>query len=423
MCIKLIRTFHAVGQGAFYSECFKSENKESFNVVYDCGALPKSKSIENVIKGSFNSGETIDILFISHFDSDHVNGISVLKEKVSIKNVVLPLLDEKERIFLASLYKCLGENYREVLHLLEDAETFFGDGTNIIRVREITEDRAFEPININELSNGEEINSGTELICNLKDYREFWVYKPYNYKFRGRWKALTEALDKANISKKDLKNPDFIVRHSDEIRNIYKSKIIDGNINENSMLVCSIPWNSAWRCQGYYFPCISRDREIFHDYYSSCIACDGEIFHDYYSSCISCDRGIFQNYYFSSILRDIMSRHFDNRLLPGCIYTGDAELSKIKKNFLKSCNGILSKVGTVQVAHHGSYKNFDIDFFNGIGKRKNLICPVSFGSKNSYGHPSDRVLGELLSNRHYPVSINEFRGSSFIQVFELEYLR
>lgn len=48
-----------------------------------------------------------------------------------------------------------------------------------------------------------------------------------------------------------------------------------------------------------------------------------------------------------------------------------------------------------------------------------LICPISFGSKNIYGHPSNIVLSELLINKHLPVCVRELRGGSLFQLFEI----
>lgn len=78
--MKIMRTFHPVGQGAFYSE-----RHENFNIVYDCGTQYKprpSKGIERTVKTAFGKDEEIDILFISHFDYDHVGHISTLRDSL-----------------------------------------------------------------------------------------------------------------------------------------------------------------------------------------------------------------------------------------------------------------------------------------------------------------------------------------------------
>ena len=75
--MKMIRTFHPVGQGAFYSEeFFDSEGNCVFRVVYDCGSLKfcglqrnsdrtplKRKDIEERVVQAFPDGHGVDILF------------------------------------------------------------------------------------------------------------------------------------------------------------------------------------------------------------------------------------------------------------------------------------------------------------------------------------------------------------------------
>jgi Cft2 family RNA processing exonuclease len=81
---QVVRTFHPIGQGAFYTE-----RHESFNVVYDCGAMPLSNNSKSIVSSAFSKNDDIDILFISHFDYDHVSAISMLVKSVSsIKTVV-----------------------------------------------------------------------------------------------------------------------------------------------------------------------------------------------------------------------------------------------------------------------------------------------------------------------------------------------
>lgn len=115
------RIFHTVGQGAFYSE-----KHENFNIVYDCGTEWKNradKTIDKTIKQSFKKDDEIDILFISHFDYDHVSKIKTLKDHVkSIKKVVMPLLHNNEKTLLINIYRALNFN---ILTLINKPEEFF----------------------------------------------------------------------------------------------------------------------------------------------------------------------------------------------------------------------------------------------------------------------------------------------------------
>lgn len=82
---RLKRILHPTGHGAFFTERILQDGKEDFIVVYDCGATDNKEKelLEKEIKEFFSSGDTIDILFISHFDSDHVNGIGLLKPYIT----------------------------------------------------------------------------------------------------------------------------------------------------------------------------------------------------------------------------------------------------------------------------------------------------------------------------------------------------
>ena len=73
------RILHPVGHGAFFTEQFWDERKNRyFNVVYDCGGIRNKTILEEEINSSFEENEHIDMLFISHFDDDHVNGLATL---------------------------------------------------------------------------------------------------------------------------------------------------------------------------------------------------------------------------------------------------------------------------------------------------------------------------------------------------------
>ena len=78
--MKLVRTFHPVGHGAFYTERFYDEHDQNIaNIVFDCGRYEAAKEgwcyqsyktwIEDYVKnhsGLVKDG-VVDILFISHF--------------------------------------------------------------------------------------------------------------------------------------------------------------------------------------------------------------------------------------------------------------------------------------------------------------------------------------------------------------------
>ena len=381
MNIKMQRTFYPVGQGGFYSESFKAENN-NFNVVYDCGSI--SRGVDKVISNSFDKNEDIDILFISHFDSDHVNKINILKNSVGkIKTVIMPLLSEEDKDFLPLVYKWLGSEYKNSLDILNNPKEFFGSETKIIWVREVVESRDEESNqeirDVAEIEDGAEIKGGENINFSLEG-RKFWIYKPYNYKNKIRHKELLKKFRENNILINDLKDIEYIFNHIKEIRKCYKE--VEGSINQNSLVLYSnlIEYKDSTACIYIY---------IREDYWK---------FHPFWRYCFS-----------------------KNQFNLGCIYTGDVHLKTIVddfKNKIKRCKYYLP-VNTIQVPHHGSKNGFDIDFFNDFSEgRRRIISPISFGLSNPYGHPSSMVIKQLTSECHLPVYVTNDKRDSFTQVFK-----
>jgi len=201
---KIKRFFYPIGQGAFYAEKHQIGD-EYFTIVYDCGTCRTCKTgqlkfAENVIEKAFKKDEVIDILFISHFDYDHVSKIKKLKEHTNIKKVIMPLLHDTEKYLLSNIYRVL--KFRNIVPLLENPEKFFGEDTDIIKVKptDNTEIK-LEPIVLNENMNGRILESGQPL--KIKDDSN-WVFIPYNYEYKDRHIELIKKLDNAGFNEQEI---------------------------------------------------------------------------------------------------------------------------------------------------------------------------------------------------------------------------
>lgn len=105
---EVIHTFHPVGQGGFnaariYSNVdgVRDRNCE-FSFVHDCGT-ERSKDLGRLYAeiDDFTTsveGEQIDLLAISHFDSDHVIGLEYLLRKKKVKTILLPYAPLHKRL-------------------------------------------------------------------------------------------------------------------------------------------------------------------------------------------------------------------------------------------------------------------------------------------------------------------------------------
>ena len=80
MCF-LKRYFYNVGNALFCKETVLNHT-----IIYDCGKVDFGCD-DNIIVN-----ETIDAVFISHYDKDHINGIFNLIKKANVKTLILPLV-------------------------------------------------------------------------------------------------------------------------------------------------------------------------------------------------------------------------------------------------------------------------------------------------------------------------------------------
>lgn len=145
----------------------------------------------------------IDILFISHFDADHINGIYTLKKYYNIKRVIMPLIHVPDKILLKIYYAATCNNKSELKHslkIIDDPKEFFdSEHTKITFVTPIENAKNNElgqEVNSNELS--ETIYSHTPITYQRDNLT--WTYIPLHYKKDERIKAFRKALQDQKIS-------------------------------------------------------------------------------------------------------------------------------------------------------------------------------------------------------------------------------
>ena len=381
------RTFYPVGQGAFYIEEFELYDGSTFTIVYDCGSTTlEPKDFEAKIEFSFRDRQDyvrkwpyqIDILFISHFHADHINGIKYLKKHCNIKKVVIPLIDDEEKAILKV------SNYiedKQKLHekLIDNPEVFFGENTSIIRIDTEYNPENQRPFDISEINDNRTLPSGTILVHKEKKHIDFdWVFIPFNYKQKERIEKFKSAIDaindernkenKENIYLEELNKIDYIKENKKDLIKAYKK--VEGDLNKTSMVLYSGP-RKYNRNNCYLTPYNLRNAYCLSPH---CFA--------------------------------------PRRLRSGCLYTGDINLNE--DNMVKDINEKLDKVsqfiGTLQIPHHGSWYNFN----ESILKINELSCVIfSFGTKNRYGHPAFLVLESIVRNRVLPYFVTE-RGNDIV---------
>ena len=385
----ITRVFHPIGQGAFYSETYDTGTVQC-NIVYDCGVMRKLKKANLVVEKSFKSGSVIDILFISHFDFDHISKIDELKKHFAIKTCVLPLLYQEQKEIMKAFYHSL--NQTSMIDLIDHPQAYFGDETQIIYVisaddqdknddndnrnplSELSYDfqeSHFKSQNSKSVDSGTKIKSGTRIAIN-----EDWNYVPYNINYDKRNAELKKLFDTPQDGKtldfsKFKTSINYAINNRQQIKKIYDK--LEGGINVNSMLLYSGP---------------KEDRDEMFSL---------QVHTDWYGHRCYAPFSL-------SPPRDL-----DN--IAACIFTGDTDFHvvDIKKIFQK----YWKYVGTIQLPHHGSEKSFDLSFIN---DNRGRIFPVSYGKTNSYGHPASSVITAIISRGSCVVDVNEDEETRYTQI-------
>ena len=375
MSFVVIRTIHPIGQGAFYSERFELDNQVIANIVYDCGTSTKpKKKAENYV--SVNDMDKIDILFISHFDSDHVCLLETLMNSVSeIGCVVLPALP-------SGIYKqILGYIITDKisLSLINNPDIFFqnkckkiiyvdrNDPFNDSELQKTDQVSSGEVTDVDRIQSGTHIQNG--LSISISKLHSIWKFKSYHIfdyglvdKFLKVYKSeLDEFTKNKNASRKLIK------KLRDGFKKYYK------NLNDYSLLMYSGPVETS---------------ELTSVSFSSC---GGNRF-----------------------------IHCHSKLLAGCLYTGDANFDMKRFDIINYSKTILGmdivQIGLVQIPHHGSATSYTpgiltafpaIDYF------------LSCGTKNNYCHPSYKVVSSVMGLANNLMIITEEKNTKVEQKIEI----
>lgn len=386
----ILRTIHPIGQGAFYSEHILTDQFRG--IVYDCGSgnsktisrtyIPVLKELSKRLSNNHKDKYTINLLFISHFDADHINGIRELNKIYDIKRIVLPLITPYKWYLYA-----LGAN-NDQMEAMVDFRAFLDEYKGkLIEVNPINGDSSVgddgEVIDLESDNAPTQVRSGRKLtLGKYGNGQLFWCYIPMNYE-----------MDSKKI--KDLKNAIIKVLPSHDINNVQELGAYHGEIkkafrdlkiktNETSMIVYS----------GLSQPITYKDLN---------------------------NRFEFGFWYEYGI--GYCRERNDNSLREACLYTGDSILDEERcKSVSQILNGLSKNIGTLQIPHHGSKNNFFADAFeNNLGKLQNIISFASFGKNSQFGHPSPDVVKDLTLHYSPLWGITEDSCSKFIEGIYLEY--
>ena len=359
-----------VGQGFFYTGQLLPicGSGQAFNFIYDCGST-RGKGIRPIIDKYIKENigcDTLDMIVISHFDADHVNGIPYLlrdDQGVRVRRVYVPYYDVEDYLLVVVWMKIfhLEDRIDSVVFVTtqnnEDfKELYRSDPTQgLYRPRE-------EKYSINRSNFFRLISHGEE------EYLEkhYWRFKFYNRPIKfDRKLTIKEKIDQllSEHNCKDLSDLVAIKEVRQKLKNIYientknphKEKAADV-INTSSLCIYHGPLRQSKTnidilCS--FYPPKQKD---------SWMEADSFCWH---------------------------------RVAPmGTLLTGDISFAVDTglTDFVAHYKEDLDLVGIFSVPHHGSRLSWNDQILNYFSQAM-FIC--SYGLRNVYYHPSFKVIAAL----------------------------
>lgn len=402
--MKITRIIHPIGQGGFYSETLK-EGGQEITVVYDCGGNSKP-FMENYLENYFpkidekptnnnqeqsESEKTIDAVFISHMHEDHVNGLNYLLNQFHVKYLILPELEEDEKLeaFLYNYFKSPESVGNQLMRDIynRDFSYYLNSRTRIILVQHHNSDLNEAP---NDDGDSTKIEFDDNRDLNLADEENTKVYllsTDAKVHFDRRWVYIPFN---PPVKPKPEQKGSFI--------DFFKNQLSLRKVTIEN-LPAIIKAKGIRKCKKVYTDYFGND----HNSYSMTL----------FSGVVTVDDTL---RFINSTMENIYNKRYSFLppyyccLNPNCLYMGDFETKKHMKSLKRYYNPIWNIIGQVQVPHHGSSYNHlnDLYKFAQFGF-------ISVGEGNKYHHPNIETLMGIKEMGCEPFIVNE--NMSTIKVF------
>lgn len=397
-------TDHAVGQGLMCSGELSDDGGNSLlTYVYDCGSSESGNAgiLKREVRASVGMRESVDVLYISHFDEDHVNGVKFLARERKIGTIVIPSTSLAERILrFGGTHGVSASSVSSIdAAIVRDPQVGLAEvspDSEIVVVGETPplgrwDDQA--EVDEGELTISPVDRNGAAQVWTPG--APVWMLKPWTVPEVASAKNL--FLHELGFKDEDTleKNVQMLLQSDagrSAVRKAYKSalkKVRKSNVlNFTSLCLYSGPAVSP---RATY-----RARRV--------------------------PNGVFTPTGWQ--VREERAERSDVGawgVRPGWIGTGDALLKEKRRSsrFESEYSQVAEFVGSITLPHHGSKRNFSPRVM--LDSPKSMVAVASSGTKNNYGHPSPEVLAAVSSSGGHFVSVNESEHSRFTQVRHLKF--
>lgn len=403
-------SFFKAGQGAFYGgRIYDHDNKRFWTIVYDCGTSNfvrgNTQSLNDEItvfqqdiNHLFEQNNTIDVLFISHLDYDHVSGVARLLRECQVKKVVIPYFPKEARQYAIFSISTDEDDPLDPQFSLEDYTSFLQNPYDFIQntggdsekrkvyvvTGEETEKYNPEPFGDDFDENQDGVNifgdrstltieetDGLDNVFKFKNNVQVFVEKRWEFTtyfkdisestYKGLRNCLIEKLGKTLITEKlDRADIDKLVTvDRTKAHKCYKKHLSD--INAHGLILLHGPIEFS-----------ALESKLNVDYYDNW----SWYFDDYY---------VYRRMFFG-----------ENSSFLGTLLLGDITLNGPHAiQFPSYFEERFKDVHVYQVPHHGSDKNWNPSLRDQMNLGNDPIAVCNFGYGNTFGHPGPTVMRDL----------------------------
>lgn len=350
-----------VGQGLFYTGNIKLDRNRVFKFIYDCGGDKVNAALDKYL----GEDTEIDMLVISHFDSDHISGLPKLLNSVKkIRKIFIPYYNELDSYLLLMTYVygngAIFEKVNEIVLVGSNEE--FEVNQNMQDFSEL------EVVNLLDKNNNNRYRLSELSVGGIRketfSVEGKWTFKFYNASIKVSTNTVVSDIDRLIRSEK-CKNLEELLRLNStrviaKLKGIYSKYCSSryGNSKQNQSSLCL--FHSPINKEGILYRTLKINEEK---------------------------------------IIETQVQYRMPKAKYGTILTGDISL-KTKKNpknyneFKKYYKNEIGDIGIFLLPHHGAKNNWNskvlTDFYRAT------IFLNSAGRFSKYNHPSKDVIKELV---------------------------
>lgn len=360
-----------VGQGGFYIGMIDEEGDKPFIFIYDCGTNSKKMFLQEAIGKANNrfmlkNKNVIDILVLSHFDADHINGVSDLLKTNTVKKLFIPFF-HPDALFLfkaSFLLNNVPKNQIENTYFIpENDET-----NNLDNNTEL--DDIEEPVERAEVIKGDDELFGKVSKISRANFKlkKFWKFKFKEYNDPNQ-KINSRFVKIIKICIDDIENGKSVAHNMSQLKYIFKKNFVSAKQRNNISLM------------------------LFHEPISE-VTDNYKIQEQIYNK---------SNVYSAAVKN---SKNF------ATVLTGDTSF-KSKKQYEQFKNWAGTKLYLLDLPHHGAINNIpsNIGFWNEYPLKEMTL--ISNSRINNKYHPDKIIRKKAHETSKSYIECNEYYGFGY----------